>query len=120
MPRKQLTKNFSYDELKCKCGCERALFDQDFLTMLQDIRDRYGKPLTISSGYRCKSHNKTVGGAPRSLHMRGKAADIVWPKGGRERKILLCCAIAAGAKGLGISSKFLHIDNRTSSTLFTY
>lgn len=43
---------------------------------LQRIRDRYGKPIIISSGYRCDKLNRAVGGAKNSDHMFGAAADI--------------------------------------------
>lgn len=43
---------------------------------LQRIRDRYGKPIIISSGYRCDKLNRAVGGAKNSDHIFGAAADI--------------------------------------------
>lgn len=43
---------------------------------LQIIRDRIRKPITITSGHRSAAHNKAVGGAPRSFHLYGMAADI--------------------------------------------
>lgn len=44
--------------------------------ILQPIRDKYGKPIIISSGYRCPKLNKAVGGAATSQHIKGQAADI--------------------------------------------
>lgn len=43
---------------------------------LQIIRDEWGGPLIISSGYRCQKLNKKVGGAANSLHLDGLAADF--------------------------------------------
>ena len=43
---------------------------------LDDIRDRYGKPLYITSGYRCEELNKAVGGVKTSQHVTGEACDI--------------------------------------------
>ena len=43
---------------------------------LQRIRDRYGKPIIISSGYRCDKLNRAVGGAKNSDHRFGAASDI--------------------------------------------
>lgn len=43
---------------------------------LQPVRDAQGKPIFISSGYRCPELNKAVGGSPNSQHMKGEAADI--------------------------------------------
>lgn len=44
--------------------------------VLQPIRDKYGKPIIVSSGFRNKQVNKLVGGAANSDHMFGAAADI--------------------------------------------
>lgn len=44
--------------------------------VLDPLRSWYGKPLTVSSGYRCPELNKAVKGSPTSQHMKGEAADI--------------------------------------------
>lgn len=44
--------------------------------VLQPIRDIWGKPMTVGSGYRCPELNKMVGGVPTSQHQKGEAADI--------------------------------------------
>lgn len=44
--------------------------------VLQPLRDYFGKPIVISSGFRSRELNKAVGGASDSQHMRGEAADI--------------------------------------------
>lgn len=44
--------------------------------VLQPIRDRYGKPIYINSGYRNPQLNRLVGGSQSSQHCRGQAADI--------------------------------------------
>ena len=43
---------------------------------LDVIRGKYGKPITISSGYRCPELNRIVGGAITSQHTKGQAADL--------------------------------------------
>ena len=43
---------------------------------LDIVREKYGKPITISSGYRCPALNKIVGGEETSQHMKGQAADL--------------------------------------------
>ena len=48
----------------------------------QPIRDHYGLPLHINSGFRCPALNKKVGGAANSQHMKGEAGDI-WVEGVR-------------------------------------
>ena len=44
--------------------------------VLQPIRNKYGRAITITSGYRCQALNKAVGGVTTSQHLLGQAADI--------------------------------------------
>lgn len=44
--------------------------------ILDPLREAYGKPIIVTSGYRCKALNKAVGGASTSQHLYGQAADI--------------------------------------------
>lgn len=44
--------------------------------ILQPLRDAWGNPLFIISGYRCLELNKKVGGVPTSQHVLGQAADV--------------------------------------------
>lgn len=43
---------------------------------LDTIREKYGKPILVSSGYRCPLLNQAVGGASNSQHLKGLAADL--------------------------------------------
>lgn len=55
--------------------------------VLDPLRSWYGKPLTVSSGYRCPELNKAVKGSATSQHMTGQAADI--DTGDRQQNKLL-------------------------------
>lgn len=44
--------------------------------VLDPLREMYGKPITVNSGYRCPKLNAAAGGAKNSQHMKGEAADI--------------------------------------------
>lgn len=89
----RLSKNFSYEELTHSNVAERkglknrprtkeeekkVIENLKALCMevLQPLRDFLGKPVVISSGYRCPELNKAVGGVRNSQHMKGEAADI--------------------------------------------
>ena len=48
------------------------------LTRLNEIRESYGKPIIISSGYRCQALNEAVGGVKDSKHQEGLAVDLKW------------------------------------------
>lgn len=49
---------------------------EELLEVLDDLREHYGKPIKITSGYRCAALNKLVGGSPTSAHVIGYAADL--------------------------------------------
>lgn len=44
--------------------------------VLDGLREIYGKPITVNSGYRCPELNKAVGGSKTSDHVKGFAADL--------------------------------------------
>ena len=44
--------------------------------VLEPARAKYGRPIVITSGYRCAKLNAAVGGVPKSYHTKGMAADI--------------------------------------------
>lgn len=44
--------------------------------VLDPLREAWGKPITVNSGFRSKELNKKIGGATNSQHMDGEAADI--------------------------------------------
>ena len=54
-----------------------AHLDELVESILDPLRAAYGKPITVTSGYRCNSLNKAVGGADTSAHKIGYAADVV-------------------------------------------
>ena len=45
--------------------------------VLDPAREKWGRPIKVTSGYRCPALNKAIGGAAQSQHMKGEAADIV-------------------------------------------
>ena len=50
----------------------------DLVTNVLDrLRSEWGRPIIVTSGYRCKELNAAVGGAHYSQHLKGQAADIV-------------------------------------------
>ncbi len=112
----KLSDNFSSKELDCKgykC-CSSTIIDNRLITYLQQIRNHFGKPVIINSGYRCPTHNSSpqVGGAKNSYHTKGQAADIVVQ--GVEPKEVAKYAESIGVKGIGVYSTFTHIDTRTA------
>jgi uncharacterized protein YcbK (DUF882 family) len=76
----KLTDNFNLSEFQCKCGCEmpdEVLENiKELACNLQYIREYLNEPLKLTNAYRCKKHNKAVGGVKNSQHILGNAADI--------------------------------------------
>lgn len=84
-----ISKNFSYSEFEASetakaKGILNAITTVEVreniralvLEVLQPLRDAWGKPLHVNSGYRCPQLNAAVGGVPTSQHTVGEAADI--------------------------------------------
>lgn len=69
---------------------------QELITnVLNPVREIYGQPITVSSGYRCPALNAAVGGASTSQHQTGQAADLVPAnkKGSLEQIFAACVAV---------------------------
>lgn len=107
----QLSKNFIAYEMDCKCGnCSETPISLELIETLQKIRDHFGKPVIITSGYRCPAHNAAVGGAKASYHMKGMAADIMID--GVSPQEVAQYAQSIGVRGIGRYQVFNHIDVR--------
>ena len=68
---------------KCAYHLLHVLVDQ----LLDPIREAWGEPIVVSSGYRCKELNELVGGAKHSHHLIGCAADIICGNRADHRKL---------------------------------
>jgi len=119
----KLSENFRVREFSCKGSgcCSTTLVDDKLVDYLQQIRDHFGKPVTVTSGHRCAKHNKSVGGVTASRHMKGQAADIV--VAGVKPAEVAKYAESIGVKGIGLyesakSGYFTHIDTRTKKAFW--
>ncbi len=73
----------------------------------------HGKPVIVSSGYRCPELNKLVGGSDKSQHMKGEAADIRVPEFGDPQavaKALLPARFILGIDQLILESSWVHVS----------
>ena len=107
-----ISKNFNCLEFLCKCGCGSNHISPKVVAICQDIRDKLGVPVVINSGYRCKMHNESVGGSPKSLHLIGWAADLSFPNMKIEHAYELMKDLHGVyySGGLGFYDNFIHID----------
>ena len=112
-----LSKHFSRKEVKCKCGkCDYDTIDAELLVILEDVREHFGKPVIINSGNRCPTHNKNVGGATNSYHVRGRAADIVVKGVSPDIVHAYLDGKYPTQYGLGKYKTFTHIDRRSTKS----
>lgn len=83
----QLSQHFTLEELIFSQTASRLGIDNTpsasvvgnltvLASTLEGIRTLVGKPVKVSSGYRCPALNKATGGALKSAHLEGLAADI--------------------------------------------
>lgn len=111
-----LSPHFRRIEFVCKCGCNICNVDNLLIVKLEMLRSRYGKPLSINSGCRCKSYNEIIKGSPNSQHIttltkQCLAVDIHCPLGSEKHKILEH-AFFLRFKGIGVGDSFIHLDLR--------
>jgi len=109
-----LSRNFSRHEFECRC-CGRAEINQRLVDALQELRDLAGLPVRVISGYRCPEHNQAIGGATRSQHLLGTAADIVvrgMVPAGLCRLAEDIAAFHNGGIGVYPDKGFIHVDVR--------
>ncbi len=113
--------NFTEKERTCKCGCGVNGMKDSFMTKMDAVREDYGYPIYVTSGYRCAEHDRAVGSSRlpgEGPHTLGRAMDIVVPK--EDWHIILDLAQKHGilvwndefeGGGLGVGRSFLHLDD---------
>lgn len=101
--------NFSPRELASKREGELAI-NADALDKLQKLRTALDRPMVLNSAYRSAAHNKAVGGAKNSQHMKATAFDVSMAN--HDPDVFESAARAAGFTGFGYYPKqnFMHID----------
>jgi uncharacterized protein YcbK (DUF882 family) len=116
----RLSINFDLSEFASKDGAafpESVTANLQILAdQLQVLRDHLDKPIDIKSGYRSAEHNLKIGGALKSFHVTGQAADIAVP-GVTPADIYAAIEelIKAGKMregGLGLYASWVHYDTR--------
>lgn len=85
------------------------LMDNQLILMLDKAREIAGIPFIINSGYRSKSHNKSVGGKKDSSHLKGLAVDIS-ATNSRDRYLIIKSLFQVGFIRIGIRKDFIHCD----------
>lgn len=124
-------KYFKEKEFYCKCGqCKlpEGMPSDVLIDVLVEIREHFNAPITINSGYRCPTHNKKVGGAPKSRHTHGDAVDFI-VKGVKTKDVFKHVLATYNDKPFGIALSinandeyrgFVHLDTRGYKARWSY
>jgi uncharacterized protein YcbK (DUF882 family) len=107
-----MSAHFKRSEFVCPC-CGANNISDEFIEKLEAVRQVYGKPMYINSGYRCPARNAAVGGVAESAHVEGLAADIGCTFA-TDRLKLVDLAISKGFRRIGVGKSFVHLDISTS------
>ncbi len=101
--------------------------DDEFMRMLQELRNQMQGPLRVTSARRCDTHNHEVSTAKNKnngVHTLGQASDILIS--GERAMRLFEKARQIGFSGIGLSlhgdhaSRFVHLDTKPRKALWSY
>lgn len=114
--------SFKADEFKCKETGELKM-NPEFMAKLQQLREAYGKPMRITSGYRSPRHSIEAAKQYPGHHAHGIAADIACS--GPDAYVLLSLAIGLGFNGIGVALRkgagsFIHLDTAARKSVWSY
>lgn len=117
---RQLSPHFMASEFMCPC-CGASEVNQKLVDGLEQLRVSIKLPITVTSGRRCLSHNKQIGGARGSQHLLGNAADIyvrgIHPLDLYRAITAIRCFLDGG---VGIGNGIVHVDVRNGRTRWSY
>lgn len=112
---------FTSDEMKCShCGEEHM--DAAFMMKLNQLREEFAKPMTVTSAYRCEDHPIEARKTRPGAHSTGRAVDIAVDREAAFQ--LLDLAMDGGLfTGIGVqqkgSGRFLHLDDLDADEGYT-
>jgi uncharacterized protein YcbK (DUF882 family) len=112
-----LSEHFQDKEFCCHCCGELKVIDPKLLAGLEKLRAMINRPIHINSGYRCEKHNQRIGGASKSYHLKGMAADIS-VKGMDSQELFSYCETINEFHGLGCYRSWVHVDTREKMTVW--
>lgn len=109
-----LSEHFSRSEFACSCKCGQDTVDYMLLVVLEHLREHFGKPVFITEkgGNRCPMLNAIAGGADKSYHLIGKAADVQVEDVTPEDVYEFLCLNYPNSLGFGLYERHVHVDSR--------
>lgn len=139
---KNISKHFKASEFACKCpnsgntkcqedpcNCTEIPIDPQLVAILESIREHFGKPVQIYSGYRCNTHNSHVSNAASNSRHRawdgysetsseGVQAAVDMGISGVTPHEIAQYAERIGVNGIGKYSDFVHLDTRLTKSFW--
>lgn len=104
--------SFSEDEFRCR-HTRRCAMHPEFMARLQRLREAYGKPMKITSGFRDRTHPAEARKTTTGAHVLGRACDVA--AAGPDAIRLIVLAAEFGFTGIGVQQKgegrFIHLDD---------
>jgi hypothetical protein len=111
--------NFNAGEFKCKGDNWYWLVHLGLVVWLQQMREKIDRPLRVNSAFRTQNYNADIGGASRSKHMLGLAADLAVPD--KMSSIALAgLAYSVGFRRIGVANGFVHVDTAPGEAYWAY
>ena len=110
----KLSEHFTVGEFACRDGTDAVPVSEELVTLLQKIRDHFGRAVTVNSAYRTAAYNTKVGGAKRSQHLLGTAADITLAGVTPLEVAQYAEFLQPKAGGIGVYRTFTHVDVRAA------
>lgn len=122
----KLSKNFTLEELVFSITANnhginntpnaeaKAALKRLAVEVLQPIRDAWGKPIVVTSGYRCPKLNACVGGVKNSQHVLGQAADIKASNPADNGKLFACIKKLVQSKKINVGQLIWEYGSKTT------
>ena len=116
------TKHFNPNtdiKLLCTCGhpnCDKRSVNQSVLDKVELLRVMVDRPLTVTSGGRCKNHPNEIMRTTTADHQKGIGIDIA-VSGGVQRGELVEVGIQCGFNAIGVAKTFVHLGRREGEEL---
>ena len=110
--------NFKVYEFACHDGSDPILISAELVKILQQIRDHFGKPVSVTSSFRNEAYNTKIGGAKASYHVKGMAADITVTGVSNRDVAIYASGITNGVGLYDYTGGFVHVDVRDAKYLW--
>ncbi len=120
--RERLTPHFTKAEMACRCRrpeCDAVPMNPKFMSRLEALRNDWGMALIVTSGSRCSWWNDKIGGAEKSRHVLGEAADFHIDDL-RDTPHFVELAEKHGFGGIGQGQHLVHLDDREVPARWRY